>query len=228
MNHFGGLTVDWGREGSFLEVEVPMLVLASSSPRRRRLLEERGVPFEVIESSIDEHLLDRGDAAPRQWVMALAYLKARSVADALNRRAPELECVVLGADTMCVDGGELLGKPEDAHDAREMLMRFMDAEHEVVTGVAIVDVKSGQREVFADPVRVRWGSVDLELIDRYIASGQWEGKAGAYNLSERLAEGWPIEVEGDPASVMGLPVERVMNSLELFEPEESSGRVSDA
>ena len=203
-----------------------MLVLASASPRRRRLLEERGVSFEVIESSIEEHLLERGDAAPRQWVMALAYLKARSVADALNRRAPGLTCVVLGADTMCVDGGEMLGKPKDADEARAMLMGFVDSEHEVVTGVAIVDAKSGQREVFADPVKVRWGSVESGTIDRYIESGDWEGKAGGYNLAERLAEGWPIEVDGDPASVMGLPVERVVGLLERFELGETSERES--
>lgn len=193
-----------------------MLVLASASPRRRRLLEERGVSFEVIESSIEEHLLERGEAGPRQWVMALAYLKARSVADALNHRAPELSCVVLGADTMCVDGGETLGKPRDADEARSMLMGFVDAEHEVVTGVAIVNAQTGEREVFADPVTVRWGSVESGTIDRYIESGDWEGKAGGYNLAERLAEGWPIEVNGDPSSVMGLPVERVVGVLDRF------------
>ncbi len=197
-----------------------MLVLASSSPRRRRLLEEHGVAFTVVESGIDESLLTRGQAGPHDWVMALAYIKARSVADAINKRSPELACLVLGADTMCLDGGKLLGKPSSAGEARLMLARFIDAQHEVVTGVAIVNPQTGQREVFADLAVVRWGNVDADAVERYIESGDWRGKAGGYNLAERVAEGWPIEVVGDPASVMGLPVSRVIESLEAFDSNE--------
>jgi septum formation protein len=146
---------------------------------------------------------------PEQWVMALAYLKAVGGSDA------ELaNTVVLGADTICIGpDGELIGQPRDANHAEQILRSFVGVPHSVVTGVALVDPTTSRREMFSDGASVTWGHVSDAQIEEYIATGQWQGKAGAYNLRERLEAGWPIEFTGDPTSIMGLPMLQLADRL---------------
>lgn len=186
------------------------LILASRSPRRRLLLEEMGIAFESAESGIDDGPLLPGACSPRQWVAALAYLKAAAVASL----AAAAGTTVLGADTVCSLDGHLLGQPQDEADAEAMIRAVEDREHEVLTGVALVS--SENRTLLADVAVVRVGRIGESAIGEYIASGDWRGKAGGYNLSERLEAGWPIEVAGDPGTVMGLPVRRLAPLLADF------------
>ncbi|MFG0305124.1 MAG: Maf family protein [Phycisphaerales bacterium JB040] len=187
--------------------------LASRSARRRLLLEQHGYEFGLAESGLDDGELIPGGVDPASWVMALAYLKANAAAKSLapaDRTRP-----VLGADTVCVVGGEVIGQPRDADDARRILRLVSSGTHEVLTGVALICPCGTKRDVFFDRTVVRVG--DLEpYIDAYIASGDWRGKAGAYNLSERLEAGWPIEYEGDPTSIMGLPMELLAARVDAF------------
>lgn len=185
------------------------LILASRSPRRRAMLAEAGIAFSVAEGVDDGGLLP-GSADAEHWVAALAFLKAWSVARGLDEHA-----VVLGADTVCSSDGALLGKPADADAARAMLKSFVGGTHQVLTGVALV-TPDGRRELIVDAAHVTWGSVGEADIERYIESGSWQGKAGAYNLSERQAEGWPIECVGDPATVMGLPMNMLPARLDAW------------
>lgn len=179
------------------------------------MLEEAGLTFDIAEGVDDGGLLP-GSVDPEHWVAALAFLKAWSVARGLDEHA-----VVLGADTVCVHEGELLGKPANADEARAMLRAFVGGTHQVLTGVAIV-TPDGRRELIVDSADVTWGPVNDDTIERYVASGEWRGKAGAYNLSERTDEGWPIECEGDPATVMGLPMRRLPERLDAWlRPSES-------
>lgn len=185
------------------------LILASRSPRRRQLLTEAGFGFEVSARSVDDGGLISGRVNPEQWVMALAYLKAVGGSD-LNLTST----VVLGADTVCIaPDGSLIGQPRDAQHAEEILRSFVGVPHSVVTGVALVDPVTGEREMFADGACVTWGDVSEQEIRTYVESGQWQGKAGAYNLAERLGAGWPIEYTGDPTSIMGLPMQRLADRL---------------
>lgn len=181
------------------------LVLASKSPRRRELLTQAGFAFTISTRSIDDGGMRSGRVSPEHWVMALAYLKA------VGGAAPEMEdALVLGADTICIaPDGSLVGQPRDAAHAREILRSFVDVPHGVVTGVALFDPATGERELFFDRADVTWGSVTDAEIDAYVASEEWRGKAGAYNLRERLDAGWPIQFEGDATSIMGLPMERL-------------------
>ena len=180
------------------------LVLASTSPRRAAILREYGVPFRMESPSVDDATLFPGAVSPEEWVTSLAYLKARSVADRL-RRAGERGLLVLGADTLVVKGDEIIGQPRDEADALRILRLLERGKHRVVTGVALLgdDVR---RRLFADAAEVRVGAIGEDRMRAYIASGDWRGKAGAYNLSERIADGWPIEHVGDPTTIMGLPM----------------------
>lgn len=182
------------------------LTLASTSPRRRQLLAEALVPHDVRPSGIDDGRLSPGRCTPAEWVTALAYLKAAATA-----HRPDLAegTLVLGADTVCVHEGRVLGQPRDVADAERMVRMMADATHEVFTGVALICPRSQMRLMFPDRSVVTVGALTDAQIADYLVSGLWRGKAGAYNISERLDAGWPIAFEGTMDSIMGLPVGRV-------------------
>jgi septum formation protein len=153
--------------------------------------------------------------------MALAYLKAAAAHKSTDtRRLAPGELVVLGADTVVVkrsgDETEFIGQPRDAADAERILRRLANGEHEVVTGVALVDAATGRRDLFCDRATVRVGAISEDTLAAYLASGEWAGKAGAYNLAERIEAGWPIEFDGDPATIMGLPMRMLPDRLRRF------------
>jgi septum formation protein len=182
------------------------VVLASRSPRRTELLREADIDHDAQHPGFDDASLVPGDVTPEQWVMSLAFLKAWARATDPAQAEPRL---VVGADTACLVDGRLVGTPTTAGEAREMLQGMLGREHDVITGVAVICTATGRRRMFADRATVRMGHLDAPELEAYIASGLWKGKAGAYNLSERLDAGWPITYEGDPATIMGLPVTRL-------------------
>ncbi len=207
------------RLGNALSERLPRLVLASRSPRRRRLLSEHGLAHDAVQPAIDDGQLQRGQASPAQWVAALAYLKAAAGAHCVGpARQPTL---FLGADTVCLKDGQIIGQPADAADARRIIRLLRSGSHEVLTGVALLRVEpdgARTREVLVDRARVSVGPLSDLQIETYIASGQWQGKAGAYNLSERLEAGWPIQFDGDPSTIMGLPMRALIARLERLAP----------
>jgi septum formation protein len=195
----------------------PLLLLASRSPRRIELLTQAGVDFVVAQPLLNDADLDpRGQSADR-WVAAMAYLKAATaLRQGLHTQVtPRRDVgVILGADTVVADGDEIIGQPRDESDARRIIEQLSNAEHDVLTGVAMLCPVTGRRELFVDRATVRVGSLDKASVDDYLASGQWRGKAGAYNLVERIAAGWPITFEGDSGTIMGLPVQLIIDRLD--------------
>lgn len=203
---------------------MPQIYLASTSPRRRRLLAEAGIEAVALNPGVDDAQLNPGPVNAAWWAMALAHLKA-----AAARRSAELgrprpgEAVLVAADTVVVKDGEFIGQPRDAAEAGAIIRRLQNGSHTVVTGVCLMDPATGRRELFADSATVRVGHIGESRIDAYVASGGWRGKAGAYNLSERLADGWPIEYDGDPTTIMGLPMSMLPRRLEWFTSACASG-----
>ncbi len=187
------------------------LYLASASPRRQSLLAEGGFAHKVISPGLDDGQLEMpAGTNPREWVGALAYLKAASALEHVG--AGTESPVVLAADTVVVANGRVLGQARDAQDARRMLGILSDAEHEAYTGAAILDGET--RRILVDVAQVTVGALPSEVVEDYVHSGLWAGKAGAYNLVERLEAGWPIQFRGDPATIMGLPM-RLLSPLLL-------------
>lgn len=207
---------------------LPRVLLASRSPRRRALLTEYGVPHDAEHPGFDDAILRPTGVSAEQWVASLAYLKA-SAGAAIARSRGGGVTIVLGADTTCEKNGKLLGTPADGPEARAMLRELSNGEHRVLTGVALVESRDGTREdvrhVFVDSATVRMGALSDEQIDEYVESGGWRGKAGAYNLAERLEAGWPIEYTGDPTTIMGLPMGKLVPALERLIPPDASPRV---
>jgi septum formation protein len=188
------------------------LVLASTSPRRRLLLREAGFEAQPAHPGVDDGPMRPGAVSPRQWTSALAYLKARACLESLGGARDG--ATILAADTVVVKDGRIIGQPRDREDARSILRTLRNGEHEVVTGVAIVTGSGSLRSMWSDAATVRVGTLCDAEIDQYLDSGQWAGKAGAYNLSERITAGWPVSYEGDPCTVMGLPMLRLTPMLE--------------
>ncbi len=197
--------------------DFPMVVLASASPRRRVMLEEAGIEHRVQPAAVDDGELVPGDSTcPQEWVAALAYLKAISSARTIDDSAFESKVVVLGADTVCVQDGQIIGQPRDRAHAREIIEQMRSNTHEVLTGVAIVDPADGRRELFVDRSIVTVGTIHDHEIEQYLDSEHWRGKAGAYNITERLAAGWSITFTGDETSIVGLPLSRTLDRVARF------------
>jgi septum formation protein len=175
------------------------LVLASSSPRRREILEAAGWPYEAIVAGIDETI--EPNEAPAVYVQRLALSKAQAVAERLQSG------LVLGADTTVVIDGQILGQPTNDQDARGMLQLLHGKWHEVLTGVAAVRV-GGKSVVEYESTRVRFAEMSDEEINWYIATGEARGKAGAYGI-QGPAGLFIEEIQGDYFNVVGLPIRLV-------------------
>ena len=188
--------------------------LASRSARRAKLLAEAGIDAAVSPAIVDDSELDRGAGSVEEWVMGLAYLKARSAADALREQG-HTGGLVIGADTVCVHQSEVLGQPIDERDARRMLEQMRGDEHDVLTGLCLIDLSSGERTITFDRAAIRMGDITEAQVAAHLAAGAWVGKAGAYNLEEQIAAGWDVECQGDPTTVMGLPMKRLESLLAL-------------
>jgi septum formation protein len=180
-----------------------MLVLASASPRRQELLRNAGITFEVQPAHIPEDPLP-GEAA-RDCAERLAREKALAVA----RQRPH--DIVLGADTVVVVDGKLLGKPSDAADAVRMLRMLSGREHQVITGVCLV--VSGQPSVASETTLVTVSEITDQEIADYVASAEPMDKAGAYAI-QGIASRWIPRIEGDYSNVVGLPVALVWRMLQ--------------
>ncbi|HEX9764780.1 MAG TPA: Maf family protein [Candidatus Acidoferrales bacterium] len=175
------------------------LILASASPRRRELLTNAGFEFEVIPSEVEEP--GNTGAPPGAFAERVAQLKAETVARAF---APTYRAVVLGADTVVVARGELLGKPRSPEEARAMLEKLSGREHQVITGVALVNA-AGRCTLAHETTRVQFRELTAEEIADYVASGEPLDKAGAYAIQGRASR-FVTRIEGCYFNVMGLPV----------------------
>jgi len=197
------------------------LILASASPRRCELLAQVYPRICVVPCTLPEPTRRSDHVLPEQWVLALAYFKARAVA----RQHPD--GWVLGADTMVVCDGQLLGKPRDREDARRMLELQARVVSVVLTGVCLLRRRPEQRRLLAvDQTRV-WMRDDAAAREAYLHSGDWVGKAGAYGIQDvgdRLVE----RIEGSFSNVVGLPLELVARLLrEAGLLSEAPGRLED-
>ncbi len=160
---------------------------------------------------VDDGALRPHETTARRWVCALAHLKARNVRSELGHDHPPT--IVLGADTVVVKNDIIIGQPRDERDAARILQLLSDGSHIVITGVALLRSDSDRRILFCDDARVRVGPLDGRAVRQYLDSGDWRGKAGAYNLYERIEAGWPIRFEGDPTTIMGLPMRKLTPTL---------------
>ena len=180
------------------------LVLASESPRRRELLARLGVPFEIRTLSVKE--FRQGDLPPRELPVRNAELKAASVAANYPDR------VVLGADTVIVFDGRIIGKPADAGDAKRTLLELAGKTHSVVTGLALLRKCDGTRITWSECTRVTFKAYSAQVVDEYMKLVNVLDKAGSYALQEH-GDMLVDRVDGDGDNVVGLPLGRLRREL---------------
>ncbi|NMB48557.1 septum formation inhibitor Maf [Candidatus Kuenenbacteria bacterium] len=180
------------------------IILASKSPRRKRLLEQIGVKFTVHESAYEEDMHAKDD--PYELAKFLALKKAQDVA----RHYPD--AIVIGADTFTVYQGKFVGKPKDAADAKSILQDFSGNSHEVVTGFAVIDTRTGEIVNGYGKAESFFRELTAEEIDAYIATGEPFDMAGAYGFMDKGAV-LMAGVKGDFYSIIGLPITQVYLAL---------------
>ena len=187
------------------------LVLASASPRRRELLGQIGLEFEVRPSDAEELITK---TKPSDIVMELASTKADAIWQQLTD-ADKTESIVLGADTIVVWGDEILGKPKDDEDAYRIIDMLQGKVHQVYTGVCLYyrdETGVEQCHPFYESTDVHVAPMTKAEIETYLQQGEHRDKAGAYGIQgffERYIEG----IRGDYANVVGLPIGRVYREL---------------
>lgn len=182
------------------------LVLASASPRRARLLAEAGFAFDVAPANVDERRL--AGEPPVAYVRRLAGAKAGAVASRYPGR------VVVGADTVVVIDGLVLGKPADAAEAAAMLGRLAGRRHAVLTGVALLrDARSVDA---VERTEVTFAPLDADRIRWYVGTGEPDDKAGAY-AAQGIGSRFIERIEGSYTNVVGLPIPRVVRLLNLLD-----------
>ena len=177
----------------------PPLLLASTSPQRRAILEQLGIPFELVEPRYEE----RGDDPVEH-----AAGKARSVVAAADVAGDDRP--VLGVDTVVVCGGLVLGKPASAGEAERMLETLGGRTHEVVSGLCLRT--AAWEELRRETTRVEFRPLTARDLAAYVATGEWEGRAGAYAIQGRGA-GLVRRIEGDYLNVVGLPAAALVELL---------------
>lgn len=183
------------------------IILASASPRRKQLLEQMGLKFDVIVSNIEEE--SPQGLAPEEISMELAYNKAMNVALQINEPA-----IVIGADTLVVKD-RILGKPKDEEDARQMLRMLQGQTHQVITGLALVNPWTGKVQKGYEKTLVEMAALTLQEIECYIKTGEPMDKAGGYGI-QGLAGIFISRIEGCYFNVVGLPIHLLWKMLKEF------------
>jgi septum formation protein len=195
----------------------PRLILASSSPRRRQLLQEAGYSFEVEPSRIDEPEPAPGEE-PRAYAAQLAWRKAAEVAARRGRG------LILAADTVCTLGSEILNKPRDRADAERMIRLQEGHDTDVITGLCLFAADEHEWVGAIEISVVHFRPLEQRERDAYLESRRWQGKSGAYGVQDR--DPFVSVVRGSFSNVVGLPMERLATLLEKYRGV-SSGHDSD-
>jgi septum formation protein len=197
-------------EASFLGYEFK-IVLASTSPRRIKLLKELGVDFIVAEPVAEE---SSTHSDPKIRVIQNAEAKVLSV----SSRFPD--AVIIGADTIAYLDGAFLGKPENIDDAVHMLESLSGKTHHVYTGVVVLDTASGEKASGFEDTRIKFVEMSKTTIEQYVASGEPMDKAGAYAI-QGSGKAFVEELEGSWSNVVGLPLELLKELLNKIRAESS-------
>lgn len=184
------------------------IILASQSPRRKELLNQISLKFEIFPSQIDEEMDNKKSIIDN--VETLALKKAKDVAKKIQG-----EALIIGADTMVVQN-EILGKPSNIQEARQMLSKLSGKSHQVITGLSVIDASNNKDYTSHQITKVTMKNYGLLEIDNYIASGECWDKAGSYAI-QGLGALLVKEIYGDYYNVVGLPISLLDDLLREFD-----------
>ena len=181
------------------------IILASASPRRRELLTQIGIDFEIMVSQKEEPL---SETDPRSICMKEAEIKARDIAEQAGKKYPGMSMLIIGADTVVAAENKVLGKPSGREEAVSMLKTLSGGVHQVYTGVCVIRLPENESTVFAEQTDVEVCALSDEDIEDYLSTGEPFDKAGAYGIQGYFAR-YVVSIKGDYNNVVGLPVGRL-------------------
>ena len=197
------------------------IILASGSPRRKKLLQQIGFSFDVEVSSVDESY--GPGLSGTEVVRLLAERKARDIAQ------QQQDALVIGADTIVVFRDQILEKPGTPSEAVQMLHRLSNQTHQVLTGVTLCKVDYQQNildiSTFVESTDVRFGELHPDDINRYVAGGSPMDKAGSYGIQDDFGAIFVQHIKGDYYNVVGFPLHRFYNEMHRFAPEFLPGKM---
>jgi septum formation protein len=182
------------------------LMLASGSPRRKDLLEQVGIEFEIFTRDVDEYFPD--NLHPRAVAVLIAENKAKAYTDL------SMDKIVMTADTVVALEGKVLGKPKDREHAIEMISSLSGKKHSVITGITIFH--KGKFQSFSEETQVKFRKLDMNQIRYYVEKYEPYDKAGAYGIQEWIGMVGVEKIDGDFYNVMGLPVGRLYEELKNY------------
>lgn len=186
------------------------IILASASPRRRELLSSMGLEYRVVVSDADESAVSAEGVPPDIYVQELALIKAAAAAKQVMK---DRKAVIISADTIVVNDGRILGKPEDAQEAFDMLSSLSGHGHKVYTGCCVMRIRDGKTVCRSVATDVYFKELSEDKIWRYIATGEPADKAGAYGI-QGLGGMLVERIDGDYQNVVGLSVSALADTLE--------------
>lgn len=187
------------------------IILASESEWRLRLIRWLGEPVEVVVSGVGEDEFE--EETPEELVERLAVDKTLAVKRKLTTdQLVDGRVLIVGADTVVVHEGEVLGKPVDRNDAKRMIERLQGKVHEVVTGVCVMDADSGEMEVASEVTEVRFRPMSMAQVEHFLDTDEWQGKAGGYQILKSIDQ-YIAEIEGSVTNVIGLPLVMLVEML---------------
>jgi len=196
-----------------MKPDVPTIILASASPRRRELLAKAGYEFEVRPPAAEAESGLCSEETAAKFVARLAYQKAADVAHRV--RDEDHGKLIVAGDTVAQCRGQILGKPSDARQAKEMLSMLSGRLHDVYSGLCLWPLDGRRPSVRVDRTILWMDKLKERELAEYLASGAWQGKAGAFGYQDRL--GWVRIEQGSETNVVGLPMELFADMLaELY------------
>ncbi|MBU6392171.1 MAG: septum formation protein Maf [Planctomycetota bacterium] len=183
------------------------LILASNSPRRIALLKSLGYQFDIMPHHIEERGYDND--LPTTLVQRLAFLKASAVAKRVDN------AIIVSADTIVLHNKNIFGKPKDTHDARRILSILSDSEHDVVSGVCVIEAPLKKKLLRTAQTHIKMKRITEEEIEMYIGSGEPMDKAGAYAI-QGIGRKFIEKIDGSYSNAVGLPLEILQEMLSNF------------
>lgn len=184
------------------------IILASQSPRRKWLLDQIGLEFEIVPSNFDEDIENKKFS--KKLIESIAYEKAKEVA----KRVPE-NVLIIAADTVVILGKQILGKPLDEEDAYKMLEKLSDKTHEVITSIAIIDKYENKTLINSKISKVKFKKLSDREITDYIKTGEPMDKAGSYGI-QAYGSLFVEKIDGCYNNIVGLPLNLLAEMLKSF------------
>ncbi|MDE5830323.1 MAG: Maf family protein, partial [Clostridia bacterium] len=188
------------------------IILASSSPRRKELLRLIVPEFDIMASEVEEVLEDK--LSPKEQVERLSYIKAKSIYDKTTGNR-----IVIGSDTVVVKNKKIYGKPKDREDAKEMIKELLEGDriHKIITGLTVMINEGEKYKEYktSDEVKVYLKSMSDEEIEKWIDTGSWTDKAGAYGMQNEFSV-FVEKIEGNYHTAIGLPTQKLYDVIKEY------------